>query len=69
MLTVLFHLTSHFSEYKTLVSGGKDCELDPENSELVGGQIMRYSESEGWKIGLVCERIKLTTTVIKFQRQ
>ena len=32
---------------KTLVRGGMDCELNPENSELVGGQIMRYSESKG----------------------
>ena len=30
-----------------LVRGGKDCELNPENSELVGGQIMRYSKSKG----------------------
>ena len=29
-----------------LVRGGKDCKLNPENSELVGGQIMRYSESK-----------------------
>ena len=32
----------------TLVGGrGKDCELDLESSELVGGQIMRYGESKG----------------------
>ena len=50
MLTVILHPTSHFLERmekdKILVRGGKDCELDPENSELVGGHIMRYSESK-----------------------
>ena len=35
--------------------------------ELVGGQIMRQSESKGEKIGLICERIELITTVIKFR--
>ena len=32
-----------------LVRGGKDCELNPENSELVGGQIMRHSENKDRK--------------------
>ena len=30
-----------WKEDKTLVGSGKDCELDLESSELVGGQIMR----------------------------
>ena len=30
-----------------LVRGGKDCELNPGNSELVGGHILRYSEGNG----------------------
>ena len=51
-----------------LLLTGKDCELDPENSELFGGQLMRYSESKGQKIGVVCKRIDLTSTVIKFQK-
>ena len=52
-----------------LGGGGEDCELDLESSELVEGQIMRYSESKGQKIGVVCEKIELTTTVIKFRKQ
>ena len=40
--------------------------MDPENSELAGSQIMRYSESKVYKIGVVCKRIELTTMVIKF---
>ena len=40
--------------------------MNPENSELVGGQIVRHSESKGKKIGIVCKRIELITTVIKF---
>ena len=39
---------------RLLLDAGKDCELNPENSELVGGQILRYSETKGWKIGIVC---------------
>ena len=42
---MIFHPTSHFLESvdkdKTLVSEGKDCELNLESNELVGGQIMR----------------------------
>ena len=53
---------------KTLFRGQKDCKLSPENRELVACQIMTYSESKGQKIGTVCERIELTTTVIKFQK-
>ena len=30
--------------------------------------MVRYSESKGWKLGAVCERIKLTTTVIKLRK-
>ena len=30
-----------WKEDKTLVVGGKDCDLDRESCELVGGQIMR----------------------------
>ena len=45
MLTMIIHPPSHFlerlEEDKTLVVGGKDCELDLESCELVGGQIMR----------------------------
>ena len=48
---MIFHPTSQFFERveknKTLIRGGKDCEWDPEKSELVGGQIMRYNESKG----------------------
>ena len=51
VLTMIFHPTSHFLERwkkdKTLVRGGKYCELNPENSELVEGQIMTYSENKG----------------------
>ena len=51
MLTMIFHPPGHFLErvgkIKTVVRGGKDCEFDPENSEIVGGQIMRYSDSKG----------------------
>ena len=52
MLTVIVHPTSHFfrkgrKKDKTLIRGGKNYELTLENSELVGGQIMRYSESKG----------------------
>ena len=47
--------------------GGKTSELDLESCELVGGQIMRYSESKGYKIGVMCERIDLTTP--KFRKQ
>ena len=46
---MIFHQTSHFLEKvkdKTLVIAGKDCELDVESGELVGGQIMRYSDSK-----------------------
>ena len=39
--------------------------MDLEISELVGSQIMRYSESKGQKIGVVCEIIELTKIVIK----
>ena len=28
----------------------------------------RYSKSKGQKLGIVCERIKLTTTVIKLRK-
>ena len=38
--------------------------MSPENRELVGSQIMRYSESKGQKIGVVCEIIELITTII-----
>ena len=27
--------------------------------------MMRGSESKGWKVAVVCERIKLSTTIIK----
>ena len=42
--------------------------MNPENRPLVGGQIMRYSESKGYKISAVYERTELTTTVINFQK-
>ena len=46
-----FHPTSNISESveknMTLIRAGKDCELDPENSELVGSQIVRQSERIG----------------------
>ena len=29
--------------------------------------MVRYSESKGQKLGIVCERIKLTTTLIKLR--
>ena len=51
MLTVIFHPTSHILEMVgkkiRVLLGQKSCELDLESSELVGGQIMRYSESKG----------------------
>ena len=40
MLTVIIHLFRKGGK-KTLVVGRKDCELDLESCELVGGQIMR----------------------------
>ena len=49
-----------------LLLEGEDYELNPEKSELVRCQIMRYSESKGWKIG---ERIELTSTKVKFRKQ
>ena len=42
--------------------------MDLESSELVGGQIMSKSESKGEKIGVKCEKIELTTTVIRFRK-
>ena len=47
----------------------KYCELDLQRCELVGGQIMRGSESKGQKVGVMCERIELTTIVINFRKQ
>ena len=44
VLIVIFHplsLYKGWKEDKTLVEGRKDCELDLERCELVGGQIMR----------------------------
>ena len=41
MLTMIIHPSSHFLERV------EDYELDLESFELVGGQIMRKSESEG----------------------
>ena len=38
---------------KTLVRGEDDYELNPENRVLVQGQMMRYSESKGQKVGIV----------------
>ena len=46
-----------------LLLGCGDYGLDLESSEFVGGQIMRQSESKGQKMGVVCERIELITTV------
>ena len=43
-VTRIFHPCYHFLKEwkdKTLVEGGKDCELDLESCALVGGQIMR----------------------------
>ena len=44
MLTMKIHPHSHYLEMvkvdKTLVTREKDCELDLERCELVGGQIM-----------------------------
>ena len=48
---------------------GKDSELDLESCELVGGHITRETEIKGLKIGVMCERIELTTQVIKFRKQ
>ena len=33
-------------EIRLFLEGGKDCEFNPENSELMHGQIMTYSESK-----------------------
>ena len=30
--------------------------------------MVRHSESKGWELGIVCERIKLTTIVIKLRK-
>ena len=49
-----------FEERQDSCQRGKDFELDPENIEFVGGHII------GQRIGLQCERIQLTTTVINF---
>ena len=43
--------------------------MDLESSELVGGLIIRYSDSKEQKIAVVCKRIEFTTTVIKFRKQ
>ena len=40
-ITQLATFQKGWKEDKTLVVGGKDCELDLESCELVGGQIMR----------------------------
>ena len=38
---------------KTLIRGEEDCELNPENRVLVQGEMMRYSERKGQKVGVV----------------
>ena len=68
---MVIHLPSHFLERveRRLLWGWKDRELDLESCGLVGGQIMRSSESKGEKIVVVCERIELATAVLNFRNQ